>query len=347
MTVEDFLSTMKSGKSLIRLIVPLSISFMIIFLLLRPVKQDMLILQMQIDWKWLVVGALTYWAEVILVGVRAVVLLSTHGMRPKITVVLISNLHNFINKITPARMGELSFPYLLHRYAQISYKKALSVLIVVRLADFYTISFVAPMSLVLSCETQLWSYLNWLWLLAAVGIVSLVAIMLTKYVYPLIDYIERLLLILKSQRLSVILNLWRDLCSMFESAVRGKLLEVGVCSVVIWFLLYCTFIALGKAMNIGVPSRHFLVSGTFAILGTLLPISGVGHFGGLEAGWVLGLTLVGTTYASAIASALGVSLLTTLFALLIALASLVVLEINSRRLIMLLTAKRDHERLTN
>lgn len=344
--IEGFLSTIstiKLSKSLLRLVVPLLLTLVLLCMLLRPLRwQDMLALQKRLDWKWLVTGALAYWAEVILVGLRAAILLSAYGVQPRITILLASNLHNFINKITPARIGEISFPLLLQKYAQISYKRTVPALVVARIADLCTICFLAPVILILSDNTQVWTYLNWPWLLIIVGLVSLSTILFTKRVYRLIDYIEQLLAVFKSQRLSAFLTHWRDLCSMVESIMRRKLFPVGICSVLIWFLLYFTFIALGEAMNTGVPTRCFLVSGTFAILGTMMPIGGIGHFGGLEAGWVLGLMLVGTTYANAITSAIGTSLLITFFALLIAIASLGVLEITPRCIRTLLTAKEQY-----
>lgn len=346
--ITDLPSTIKPGRLLVRFIVSLLFSFTILFLLLRPIRwQDLLALQHQLDWKWVVVGALTYWAEVTLVGIRAAILLSTYGVQPGIIVLLVSNLHNFINKITPARMGELSFPILLRRYAQVSYKKALAALIVARLADFYTVFFVAPISLILFREAREWSYRNWPWLFTIVGFASLVVIMFTKYAYPITDYVEQFSLALKCRKLSFLLNLWRDLCSLIDSSIRKRLLPVGIYSLFIWLLLYCTFVALGKAMNIGIPSRYFLVSGTLAILGTMIPINGMGHFGGLEAGWVLGLMLVGTTYVSAVTSAVGISLLVTLFALLIAVASLCVLEIAPRHFKTLLSTGKPYELLTD
>jgi len=108
-------------------------------------------------------------------------------------------------------------------------------------------------------------------------------------------------------------------------------------SLLIWSSLYLVFIALGRAMGLRFTLGQFLIGASAAIFGTMLPVGGVGHFGGLEAGWTLGLLAVGASSSEAASSAIVVSVMTTFFALSIATVSFTILKLRlwqvSKRLI--------------
>jgi len=326
---------MSRTKSAQYLCVSLAISATILYILTRLTTwQDFSALWHQLHWNWIAVSGLTYCAEIVLIGVRMSTLFATDRPPSGLTI-LVSNVHNFANKVLPARIGELAFPLLMRRYVGSSGTRAFSALILARLADFYTVMIAFSTVYILQRDTLSKWGLHWLpvalmWLTLLLVSTSLLKdgfwtqwLNRLEYV-PVPRWVDRMR--------KFFLSLWRDLRVALRTGIRpGILTRVVLYSLLIWSSLYFVFIALGRAMRLNLTLEQCLIGASVAIFGTMLPVGGVGHFGGLEAGWTLGLLAVGASYSDAASSAIIVSVMTSFFALSIAIFSFAVLELRSRQ----------------
>jgi hypothetical protein len=144
------------------LFVSIAISAAILFALTRLTTwQDFLALWHRLRWTWTALGSLAYCAEIVLMGVR-VSKLFTAERPPSAPIILISNVHNFTNKVLPARLGELASPLLMHRHVGVSGTRALPVLILAHLPGLYTV--MIAFSIVNTLQRDLLSDWRFYWL---------------------------------------------------------------------------------------------------------------------------------------------------------------------------------------
>jgi len=326
---------MTRTKIVRHLVIPAAVSTLILVLLTRLASwQDFLSLLHHLRWDWMAVGGAAYCAEVVFMGLRASVLFASEEV-PGGPVILVSGVHNFINKVLPARIGELAFPLLMRRYLKVDGKRAFSVLVLTRLADFYVIA--VAFSVVYTLQRDLLSRWKLYWLPVALVWLWLIVIPLVLlregFWTPWLSHLERVPLPGPVDRArGFLFSLWCDLRAVLRPGVRLQALaRVMLFSVLVWLLLYCVFVALGRAMGLDLTLGQLLFGATIAIFGTILPIGGVGHFGGLETGWTLALLMVGASRSEAVATAIVISVATTLFALSIAMSSVIILELHLRR----------------
>lgn len=310
------------------------ISAFILFAILRLASWNQFIqLIAEINWIWVFAGAVLYVSEITLQGYRASVLFSDDSL-PTNKVILVSNTHNFLNKIAPARLGELSFPLLSHRYLNTSHLHGFSVLILARFADALVV--LTAFSLVYFLNLAKFSLIAFVWLPIVLWAVFSLFLYLLLVDGIGLTWSERL----KDMEIggwkgvvkSWLMDLWDGLRKSITLArQQNQLMPVIGYSVIMWLLIYGVFLTISKAIGLTLTVEDLLVAASFAIIGTILPIGGMGHIGSLEAGWVVGLLAVGSPSRLAATSALVIGILTTVYALILALFSVAYLEFSRRR----------------
>jgi len=75
-----------------------------------------------------------------------------------------------------------------------------------------------------------------------------------------------------------------------------------------WLSLYGTLFVLMSQLGFHLPFSKVVIGSVFANFSNLLPVSGVGGFGTMEAGWAVGFTLLGINRNDAIATGIVVNL---------------------------------------
>lgn len=314
-------------------LLPILISFFVLFVILRLTSwADFSHVWEQISWRWIILGCILYIAEITLQGFRANLIFSDPSLSA-IKVVSVSNTHNFINKVTPARLGELTFPVLSKRYLDVRPIRGFSVLILTRLADFFIV--LIAFSIVFLFYLISRSLFTFLWapVLFWAGLILLFKILMDKQIWGY--FIERI----HSSRWprffdrvkTSILDLMQEVqVALHQAIARKQLQPVFLYSFCMWLLIYLVFIVLSWSVNLSFTLNEVLVAASFAILGTILPIGGAGHIGNLEAGWTVGLMAAGVDSSFAALSALVIGIMTTTYAALLGLISFLFLEIDYR-----------------
>ena len=90
---------------------------------------------------------------------------------------------------------------------------------------------------------------------------------------------------------------------------RRTYLPVTVTSLVAWTMAFWMFYALMKGFGVSVTFSKVIFGSTIAIVANTLPISGLGNWGILEAGWTAGFLLVGLSKVEAITTGFGVHII--------------------------------------
>jgi uncharacterized membrane protein YbhN (UPF0104 family) len=101
-----------------------------------------------------------------------------------------------------------------------------------------------------------------------------------------------------------------DVAEDFDAIkARRTYVPVTLASLASWILSYWMFYAFLRGFGISTTAMKVVFGSTIAIVANVLPISGLGNWGILEAGWAAGFMLVGLSKVEAIATGFGVHIL--------------------------------------
>jgi uncharacterized protein (TIRG00374 family) len=116
-------------------------------------------------------------------------------------------------------------------------------------------------------------------------------------------------------------------------AIRAKKTyhSVSLVSLGSWIAIFFVFYALMRGFGIEVSFLKVLFGSTIAVIANALPVSGIGNWGTLEAGWAAGFLIVGLSKEKAIATGFGVHILIFLVCALTALCCWASLMIYPKR----------------
>ena len=74
-------------------------------------------------------------------------------------------------------------------------------------------------------------------------------------------------------------------------------------------MIFWTFYAFLRGFGIGISFLQMIFGSTVGVIANALPISGIGNWGTLEAGWAAGFLMVGLPKEKAIATGFGIHIL--------------------------------------
>ncbi len=222
-------------------------------------------------------------------------------------------LQNFINRILPLRLGELSLPYFLHRQAAEIPGEALSHLVLVRLVEMWVVC----VAVLIGAFSYFGSdRLNPGWLLAILLVMSLCLC----FYRPLLCTGSRLgLWILQKLGCKPQNKLIGFLQQMERTATEGRF-TLKQKMIILWGsvgvvgLQALNFWAIMKACGVSPGFAQALIGTTVAHVAGGLPVLSVGTIGPHETSWVLAFMWVGLDKDDAILTGLATQVVTLLFA---------------------------------
>ena len=101
-----------------------------------------------------------------------------------------------------------------------------------------------------------------------------------------------------------------EMAGDFNSILARKTyLPVGWTSLASWAMIFSTFYAYMKGFGVDISSTKLILGSTIAVIANALPISGIGNWGTMEAGWAAGFLMVGLSKEKAIATGFGIHIL--------------------------------------
>jgi len=235
--------------------------------------------------------------------------------------------HNMANNILPARTGEISYVYLSKKLHNIPVGEGVASLMVARVFDLITISFLFFLSTIFIRDLpDMASTIMWL----IVGLFVFVLLLFLALVFfgeMFIDIIRRVANGINALRFSSVQYLLRKGDETVQSfkLMKSKNLFgcVFVTSVILWCFQYLILYILANAMGISLAFWCMILALTFAFFTTVLPIQTIGGFGIIEGGWALGFMIMGVSKEMAICSGFSFHIVLLLFTLVLGTLGLV------------------------
>jgi len=229
-------------------------------------------------------------------------------------------IQNFLNRVTPFRLGELSLPWLLRRHAGEDAARAVISVVLVRLVDMALVLAAVVLGLLLRRPGE-----GAPPVLPAAASLAALGLLLASFRPALrlaLAGASRLAAATRLDRLAGVgrvLERLRAAVADGESLDRRQMVAMAVLSLGIFCGQLALFFALLEAFAVHVGPLELLQGGAVAQAGAALPVAAVGSFGTQEAAWVAGFTWVGVPMQDALVTAVACQLFTLGFAGLFAL----------------------------
>ncbi len=232
----------------------------------------------------------------------------------------ISSVHSFLNGILPARTGELSYFYFIHKTGKIGGPENIASLLIARIFD----SVICACFILLSIffvSGSIGDIRNIAW-------VSLAGFFIILFLSAWILFWGRVFLRILSRFPvgSWILRKTEEIVVVIEQVRQGPgLLKIFVYSVVIWFfiflMIWLTIFGLGEKISFWQTIFVFALPVILAVL----PVQPFGGFGTYEGSMALGLILLGFDKTAAIGLGFALHVTGILFALILAIVSYLIM----------------------
>ncbi|WP_018248104.1 lysylphosphatidylglycerol synthase transmembrane domain-containing protein [Orenia marismortui] len=296
-------------KKIIKVLLQLLVSSLLIFVLLRQIQmKDFIELLKKVRLSTIVLGLSFYLLIYVFRTLRFKVLLSKKiGFFRLINILLV---HGFFNRAMPLRLGELSYIYLMKNMHDIDVSESTFAILYVRLYDLLsTVSIFIIFSLIiLSSSINVYIYLLILGLLLTIlllfpKIINIIYNLLQNKGLP--NFIEKF--ISKERILSNIENVYK--LNKKANSIKN-IMKMFTYSIGVWSCFYIIFYFLIIDFGYNINLSKVILGATFSNLTSILPVSGLGNFGTMEAGWTLGFMMMGYPKNIAIMTGFGVNLFT-------------------------------------
>jgi len=297
-----------------RLFLSILITIGIIFVLFSQISlKDLYTLLRNADPFWTLLGALGYLLAIFFRALRYKWLI--HSKEISLSDLFrISVFYNFSLMVLPSKLGELSYPYFLNRLCGMNMTEGLASLIASRVYDFFTILVIFLLG---SIGFQSLFKINVFLIIVLVALLFGLTFFAFFYMSDLLKFFSNALGKI-SQRIGgknskpfqwtqkKIHEMAED---FYAIKARRTYLPVTVTSLVAWIMAFWMFFALMKGFGVSVPFSKVIFGSTVAMVANALPISGLGNWGILEAGWTAGFLLVGLSKVEAITTGFGVHII--------------------------------------
>ncbi|MBE9570563.1 MAG: flippase-like domain-containing protein [Proteobacteria bacterium] len=246
-------------------------------------------------------------------------------------------IHEFLNHILPARTGELSYPYLLHRYCSRSVHQGTASLILIRIHEIIVLCFLVTAALLLILKNR---GTDVSLLLTMAILLVLVSVLSWRLLPGLLSFVrlgfKRFLRRKTSGDFSArwiirLTEFFEQLSTELEKP-RGILHHLGLSTltVIIWLALFALFWLVLDGVGLHMSYADAVAGSCLANLTQLLPINTLGSVGTLEIGWTLGFTWLGFDPRAALAAGFVMHGLVIIGGGLLALCSWILLEWGKR-----------------
>lgn len=285
----------------------------VIFLLSQISLRELYTLLRTIDPLWLALGSIAYFLANLFRALRFRWLIHSKGI-PLSDLFRITSFYHLSLMVLPSKLGELSYPYLLNRISGRNVTEGLASLVVSRVYDFFIILLVL---LSVSIGFQTLFKVNAFFLIPLVIFLIFLMVFALFYMSRLFRWLSKVLGKIfnrgRSRMVGFISWIQRKIDAMAEDfdsiKARKTYLPVALTSLASWAMIFFVFYAYMKGFGIDVASTKLILGSTIAVIGNALPVSGIGNWGTLEAGWAAGFLMVGLSKEKAIATGFGIHIL--------------------------------------
>ncbi len=297
-----------------RFLISFLITAVIILLLFTQISlRNLSDLFKRIDPFWACIGSLFYLTGLLFRALRYKWLIHSRAVSFP-TLFQISAVYNLAITLLPSKFGELTYPYLLNRTKGIPLTEGLASLVASRIYDLGVVLVIFSLTAAGSQETLRIGFF-WVAMISA-GLTGLIVIVLLN-LGRLLAWLSMAMRTWSSRMGTKVRKPFQWLQRKTEQIsgdfhaihARRGYLPVLVVTSLHWIMIFLMCHALLKAFGITVPLIKVVFGSSVAILASTIPISGLGNWGMLEAGWAAGFLLVGLSKEEAVATGFGIHIL--------------------------------------
>jgi uncharacterized protein (TIRG00374 family) len=297
-----------------RLILSILITVGIIVILLLQISlKDLYALLKTIDPLWAVLGSIAYFLATLFRALRFKWLLHSKGISFS-DLFRITAFYHLSLMVLPSKLGELSYPYLLKKISAMNVTEGLASLIVSRVYDFFIILMILLFfSIGFQGLFKVNPFLIILLVALLIGFIFFALSNISSFLRWLSNALGRISHRFGARNIRLFLWMQEKMSEMSEDfyaiKARRTYFPVSVTSLASWVMIFCTFYAYMKGFGIDIPFTKMIFGSTVGVIANALPISGIGNWGTLEAGWAAGFLMVGLSKEKAIETGFGVHII--------------------------------------
>ena len=319
-----------------RIALSLLITIGIIFVLFTQISiQDLYHLLINVNPYWAVWGSIAYLLAILLRALRFRWLIHSRE-------ILFSDLFNITVfyhlslMVLPSKLGELSYPYFLNKRSGMSLTEGLASLIASRVYDFFIVLIIFLFAIIgfqyiLQINLPLTILLFILLILAILFAFSHMSAFLV-WISSLVGKMSGWAKFKNNKTLHWVQRKINDMAEDFYAIKARKThFSVSLVSLGAWIMIFYAFYAFLRVFGVDVSLSKVVFGSMIAVIANALPISGLGNWGTLEAGWAAGFLMVGLSKEEAIATGFGVHILIFLLCGIMALIGWVFFNLSGQR----------------
>jgi uncharacterized protein (TIRG00374 family) len=297
-----------------RLILSTLITIGIIFFLLLQISiKDLYILLKTTDPFWAALGSITFSLAILFRALRFKWLTYSKGI-PLSNLFRITAFYHLSLMVLPSKLGEFSYPYFLNKISGMNVTEGLASLIASRVYDFFIIMMIL---LFMTIEFQGLFKVNPFLLIPFITFLTGFIIFAFFYMSSFLSWFSNILGKISnwtgSRNVRFVLWIQRKMSEMAEDfyaiKARKTYFPVSLTSLASWVMIFLTFYAYMKGFGIEISFTKMILGSTVGVIANALPISAIGNWGTLEAGWAAGFLMVGLSKEKAIATGFGVHII--------------------------------------
>lgn len=259
---------------------------------------------------WAILGSTGYFLAILFRALRYKWLIHSRDI-PLSELFRISVFYHLSLMVLPSKLGELSYPYLLNKISGMSITEGMASLIASRVYDFFIFLMIFLFASI-GFQSFFKIHLFFIILLSAfsIGLTLLVFFYMSnllRFLSNLMGRISQRFGIKNSKPFQWIQRKIHEIAEDFYAIkARRTYFPVTLTSLASWITIYWMFYAFLRGFGIEISFLKVVFGSTIAVLANALPISGIGNWGTLEAGWAAGFLMVGLSKEKAIATGFGV-----------------------------------------
>jgi uncharacterized protein (TIRG00374 family) len=293
-----------------RILLSILVTAIIIFVLLSQISfKDLYFLLKTVNPVWASLGALSYLLGLLFRALRFKWLVYSKDIS-LLDLIRITALYHLSLMVLPSKLGELSYPYLLNKISGMTLTEGLASLIASRVYDFFIILMIflfASIGFQSLFKNNL--FLTLLLVCLLIGLVLLTFFYMSGFLRWLSTTLEKMSTKNKLQKSKFFLWIQRKMKELAEDfyaiQARRTYLAVSLTSLASWVMIFGTFIAFLQGFGVNLSLLKMVFGSTVAVIANALPISGIGNWGTLEAGWAAGFLMAGLSKEKAITTGFG------------------------------------------
>jgi hypothetical protein len=252
-----------------------------------------------------IVCLLIYFVSYILRGYRYHIVIGN----PRLTYIKllpVIMLYQFFVRILPLKSGELTFLYLLKKYRNIDLHQSANSLLFVKVIDLISILF-----LFISLNAIPFMDVTNNFELTFVFIVNIILTSLfMRFYIPIFEFVK---VFLKSRTWKFLkYDLVIRILSYNRIFSMKEIIFISINTSAIWISLYILLLLLIQG-SISISIIEQIQAITYAFIGNILPINGLGGFGAQEASWTIGFMQKNVDYSLSLITGVYVNVISFLY----------------------------------